>query len=165
MSTLAVVLHQNGKAHAEASCLLYAASFDQAKREGVEDRAKYAFNGPYSLSVQYLLGLGLELMLKSAVVAFDPKADAEYLRKELGHDLVASLDQAERRGFKSQAPHLRKLVELLRDPYKQHWFRYERPDQFELPGDFDQVVETLKVLEGELATKLKSANGTANAEL
>lgn len=56
-----MVLYQNGKAHAEASCLLYAASFEQAEREGAEDRAKYAFNGPYSLSVQYLLGLGLEL--------------------------------------------------------------------------------------------------------
>lgn len=153
-STLASVLHQNGKAHAEASCLLYSASFDQAEREGVEDRAKYAFNGPYSLSVQYLLGLGLELMLKSAIVAWDPKATAEFLRKEVSHDLVTALDAAERRGFKSQAPHLRELVEILRDPYKQHWFRYERPDQFRLPGDFDQVVETLKVLEGELATKL-----------
>lgn len=94
-------------------------------------------------------------MLKSAIVAWDPKADAEYLRKEVGHDLIKSLDEAERRGFKSQAPHLRELAEILRDPYKQHWFRYERPDQFKLPGDFDQVVETLKLLESELATKLK----------
>jgi hypothetical protein len=44
------------------------------------------------------------------------------------------------------------------DPYKQHWFRYERPEQFHLPADFDQVVETLNVLESELATKLKPAD-------
>lgn len=84
---------------------------------------------------------------------------------------MISLDAAEQRGFKSQAPHLRELVEILRDPYKQHWFRYERPDQFKLPGDFDQVIETLKVLESEIAMKLKpsadgcAVNGNGNAGL
>lgn len=153
---LARALHDTGKAHAEASCLLYAASFEQAKRESVEDREKYAFNGPYSLSVQYLLGLGLELMLKSAIIACDAGADSEYLQKEVRHDLVAALDQAERRGFHSEAPHLRDLVTLLREPYRQHWFRYERPEQFKLPGNFDQVVETLTILEKEVAAKLNA---------
>ena len=152
---LALVLHQTGKAHAEACCLLYKASFGQGQTEGADDLCKYAFNGPYSLSIQYLLGLGLELMLKSAIAAWDSEVDAEFLRNNVGHDLVVALDQAEQRGFKSQAAHLRELVEILRDPYRKHWFRYERPPQMKLPGDFDQVVATLTALESELRAKQK----------
>ena len=153
-NALATLLHDTGKAHAEASCLLYRASLEQAERDEIEDRVTYAFNGPFSLSTQYLLGLGIELMLKSAIVAWDPKVDAEYLRKEISHDLVTALDEAERRGLKSEAPHLREIVEILRDPYKKHWLRYEHPPTFNLPADFDQIVATLTVLESELANKL-----------
>lgn len=154
---LAKALHQTGKAHAGASCLLYGSSLEHAENEGIEDAQRYAFNGPNSLSIQYLLGLGLELMLKSAIVAWDLSVDATYLQQTVGHDLTKALDEAEGRGFTSEAPNLRQLLEILRDPYKKHWFRYERPPQFNLPGDFDQVVETLTVLENELAKKLCSA--------
>lgn len=158
---LAKQLHQTGKAHAWTSCLLYRASVDYAEDEGFEDAQAYAFNGTPSLSIHYLLGLGLELMLKSAIVAWDPEVDAEYLRTTIGHDLVKALDDAEIRGFASQAPYLRGLVELLRAPYRQHWFRYQRPEQMNLPGDFNQVVETLKVFESEVVDQIGVAEGAA----
>lgn len=151
---LAEALLLSGRGHGESSCLLYRASIEQAEREGFEYTADYAFNGPYSLSVQNLLGLSLELMLKSAIVAWDPDATVNFLRNEVRHDLVVALDEAERRGFSSQAHHLRELVTVLRDPYHLHWFRYERPNQFNLPGDFDQIVEVLHVLHGEVSSKL-----------
>lgn len=151
---LAKQLHQTGKAHAWTSCLLYRASVRYAQEEDFEDPQAYAFNGTPSLSIHYLLGLGLELMLKSAIVAWDQEVDAEYLRNEIGHDLIRALDRAEARGFETQAPHLRALLKLLRAPYKQHWFRYSRPEQMDLPGNFEQVVETLEIFENEIAEKL-----------
>lgn len=152
---LAEGLYQTGKAHAEASCLLYKASIGQGEAEGADDLLKYAFNGPQSLSIQYLLGLGLELMLKSAIVAWDGEVDASYLQSKVGHDLVTALDEAEKRGLQPQDAYLRKVVEILREPYRRHWFRYERPQQMMLPSDFDQLVQMLAALEGQLAAKLK----------
>lgn len=155
---LAKQLHETGKAHAWAACLLYKASFEYAEDENYEDPQAYAFNGTPSLSTHYLLGLGLELMLKSIITASDPDAvDDQYLRNTIGHDLIKALDDAEKRGFASEAPHLRDLLDLLHDPYKQHWFRYKRPEQMPLPGDFDQVVETLAVFEDEVTAMLALA--------
>lgn len=154
---LATQLHTTGKAHAWTSLLLYKASIDYAEREKLENPQAYAFNGPPSLSIHYLLGLGLELMLKSAISACDSDVDRGYLQNAIGHDLTKALDEAEARGFASRAPHLRGLVSLLREPYKQHWFRYERPKQMKLPGDFEQVENTLSVLHDELSERLAGA--------
>lgn len=155
MTKLATELYRSGKAHAGAACLLYRASIDYAASdegiEPLEDRIKYAFNGPNSLSLHYLLGLGLELMLKAVIAALDAEVDAKFLQNEVGHDLARALDEAERRGFKSEAQHLRELVALLRDPFKKHWFRYERPEEIPLPGEFDEVVEVLKIFDPEVA--------------
>lgn len=155
MSDLATELYQSGRAHAGAACLLYRASIDYAKNdEGIqahEDRITYAFNGPNSLSLHYLLGLGLELMLKAVIAELDPNADEKYLQNKIGHDLLKALDEAEKRGFKSEAQHLGAIVKLLQDPYKEHWFRYKRPAQIPLPGNFDEVVEMLKVFDPEVA--------------
>ena len=98
---LAKELHQTGKAHAWSSCLLYRASIRHAEDEGIEDPQAYAFNGTPSLAIHYLLGLGLELMLKSAIVAGDAAVDDACLRNTIGHDLVRALDEAEARGFAS----------------------------------------------------------------
>lgn len=152
---LAALLHDNGSAHASAACLLYRASLEQADRENVEDRARYAFNGPYSLSVQYLLGLGIELMLKAVIAAGDRAVDGDFLRKRVGHDLAVALEMAEQAGLAEEAQ-LRDLVGVLREPYRQHWLRYERPAQFALPDDFDEVVKVLTDLEHEVAVKVAS---------
>ena len=151
------MLYHTGRSHAGAACLLYRAAVEYAADEGIEDPVSQAFNGPNSLSIQYLLGLGLELMLKSAIVAWDGGADAKYLQNQIRHDLVKALDEAEKRGFASQSPHLREIVEVMQKPYFKHWFRYQRPDRFALPGDFDQVVQLLQVLEAELTAKLDAA--------
>ena len=151
---IALNFHQTGKSHALSSVLLYRASIDHAQTEGL-DVDRFAFNGTHSLSVHYLLGLGLELMLKAAIVAHGGPADDKSLQK-LGHDLVEALDTAEHLGFVSGAPRLRSIVEVLQKPYMAHWFRYSRPDEFELPGDFAQVIEAITVLDEELRAILQS---------
>jgi hypothetical protein len=150
-------LYHTGRSYAGACCMLHRATLDYTEEEGIEDRDTYVFNGPNSLAITYLLGLGLELMLKGAIVALDPGADARYLQKEIGHDLLAALDQAEHRGFASQAGNLRQLVDVLRDPYRQHWLRYERPDQFNLPDNFEQIVAILEAVEGDIKAVLDAA--------
>lgn len=152
---LARLLYQTGRAHAGAACLLYRAAVHHAAEEGIEDPVSHVFNGQNSLSIQVLLGLGLELMLKSAIAALDESADEAFLRKEIGHDLVKALDEAEKRGFASQAPHLGDILNVMQAPYGKHWFRYGRPDQFALPDDFDQVVSTLDVFDQELIALLE----------
>ena len=146
-------LFESGRSHALSSDLLYRAAIDEGDRRNVADPELFAFNGPYSLSINALLGLGLELMLKAAILASDIDVNDEFLRKEIGHDLIKALDKAEDVGFRSQAPNLRQIVEVMHPPYKAHWFRYERPEQFELPGDFVQIVEALKTLDEELQAK------------
>jgi len=92
-------------------------------------------------------------MLKAAVIAWGGPSDEKVLR-EIGHDLVEALNAAEAAGFTSAAPRLREIVEVMREPFKAHWFRYEKPDAFALPGDFAQVVEALTILDEELRAKL-----------
>lgn len=158
---LARKLHQAGKGHAWASCLLYAASIRHATEEGIQDPELFAFNGTASLSVHYLLGLGLELMLKATIVVSDPQVDEGFLRNTVRHDLRRALDEAEARGFATQAPHLREIVEALHTPFLAHWFRYGRPDQMLLPGDMEQVVETLRIFEDELGARLAELENAA----
>ena len=59
-------LFESGRSHALAADLLYRSALAEGVANGVKDPADYAFNGSYSLSTFYLLGLGLELMLKAA---------------------------------------------------------------------------------------------------
>lgn len=158
---LADTLYRTGTAHARAACLLYRAAVADAAEAGIDDPVGHVFNGQMSLSVQHLLGLGLELMLKSVIVAFDGGVDEAFLRKEIGHDLVSAFDEAVKRGFAPKATHLPDLVAVLQSPYAKHWFRYGRPDAFALPSDFNQVVATLEALDGDVTTLLaeKVASG------
>lgn len=155
-------LYHTGRSYGGACCLLYRATIDYAHEEGIEDGEAYVFNGPNSLAITYLLGLSLELMLKGVVVALDPNADANYLQKEIGHDLVAALDEAEHRGFISRADNLRQLVDVLRQPYRQHWLRYERPDRFNLPDNFDQIVAILGSLEEDVGAIAEAVQKAAS---
>lgn len=155
-------LCHTGRSYGGACCLLYRATIGYASEEGIENPEAYAFNGPNSLAITYLLGLSLELMLKGAVVALDLDADGKYLQNKIGHDLVAALDQAERRGFKSRADNLRQLVNVLSEPYRQHWLRYERPDRFDLPDNFDQIVVILETLEEDVGAVIGHIPGAAS---
>lgn len=152
--SLANELFTGGRSHAMASHLLYEAAFAEGEeREDVDDPAHFVFNGPYSLSIVYLASLGLELMLKAAVVAWGGASHQRELR-EIGHDLRHALQAAREAGFNTEAPHLDELIELLRQPYLEHWLRYERPAEFPLPWDFTQVVETLNVVDQTLQARL-----------
>lgn len=151
---LARQLFETGRAHALASDLLHRSAIRHGIESDMQDPEHFAFNGTYSLSTHYLLGLGLELMLKAAIVAWGGPSDDKSLRK-IGHDLIKALDLAEELGFNSEAPNLRDILNVLQEPYKQHWLRYSRPAEFELPGDFTQVVAMLEVLDEELRTGLE----------
>lgn len=124
-----------------------------AKEIRAEDPAKAVFNGKYSASIYLLLGYGLELLLKAAFVAHggDPK---QLGSRGIGHDLGAALKAAEERGFRSGAPHLNKIVELLELPHSEHQFRYGAMDEFPLPADVDKVLANLNHLASELQVLL-----------
>jgi hypothetical protein len=94
--------------------------------------------------------LGFELSLKAAYVACGGDADDRHLQREIGHDLVVALDRAEGLGFQSEAPHLRDILGVLREPYKAHYFRYRRPEEFQL-HDFRNLEQALVALYEELA--------------
>ncbi|WP_206240180.1 hypothetical protein [Novosphingobium terrae] len=160
---LAGTLYRTGRAHAAAACLLYAAAVQHASVEDLADPVDHVFNGQNSLSIMHLLGLGMELMLKAAVVMNDAGADETFLRDKIGHDLLKAISEAEKRGFTSTAPYLADIAKLLHDPYRKHWLRYGRPDQFALPGDFDQVVAMLEGMETELGPNLGSPAPPPNA--
>ena len=142
----------SGRSHALASDFLYRAALKDAEHRQVDDPEHFAFNGTYSLSTHYLLGLGLELMLKAAIVAYGGPSDDKSLR-EIGHDLIKALNAAEEAGFRSEAPRLRDILSIIQEPFKAHWFRYGRPDKFALPGDWAEVVEALDVLDAELRAR------------
>lgn len=150
---LARVLFETGRSHAMAAHFLHQSALRDATDSGLEDPEHFAFNGIYSLSQNYLLGLGLELLIKAAIVGWGGPADDRSLRR-IGHDLIAGLDMAEAAGFHSAAPNLRGLLTVMNEPYMAHWFRYERPAQIALPGNMAQVVETLAVLDAELQARL-----------
>jgi hypothetical protein len=150
---LARKLFETGRSHALSSNLLYRSAIIDGKDRGIEDPEHFAFNGPYSLSINYLLGLGLELMLKAAIVAWGGPSDDKSL-KEIGHDLIKALNSAEAAGFHSTAPHLRDIVNVLQAPFREHWLRYGRPDEFLLPADFSQLVSTLELLDDEIRARL-----------
>jgi len=95
-------------------------------------------------------------MLKAAIVACGGPSDDKFLR-EIGHDLVEAFEVAQTYGFRSEAPRLRAILDVMREPYKAHWLRYSRPDQFGLPGDFVQVVEALEALDAEVQARLGRA--------
>jgi hypothetical protein len=152
---LANSLLESGRGHALSAVLLRDASLQKAQLENMPDAERFAFNGPHSLSVHYLLGLGIELMLKAALSRLDDEMDDRGLRG-IGHNLIRALDLTEAAGFISQAPNLRELVGILNEPYQSHWLRYERPGEFPLPGDFEQVVETLAILDEELRALIQA---------
>ena len=141
-------LFETGRAHGLSAALLYRAALEDGIERGADDPEHFAFNGDYSLSIYHLSALAFELMLKGAFVANGGDGDDRTLRR-LGHSLIQSLDAAHGQGFHSEAPRLREIVEVLDGPYRDHFFRYHRPDQFGLPI-MEHVIECFAVLDDEL---------------
>lgn len=141
-------LFESARGHALAGELLYKAALAKAEEDGHPDPAQWAFSGPYSISIHYLIGLSLELLLKTAYVLHGGGADDKSLRA-LGHRLVDTLNAVEALGFHSQAPNLSEIAGYLNEPYAQHHFRYFQPDQMPLP-DVPDVYAAFQVLTDEL---------------
>lgn len=148
---LARILYETGRAHGLSAERLYHASLQYAVDKDLPKPDHFAFNGTFSLSVYYLIGLGLELFLKAAVVLNQEGADLKFLKNHIGHDLIVALETAEANGFSSNAPNLRDIAEHLREPFMKHFFRYERPDVMPLP-EITQVIEMFAVLDEEFET-------------
>jgi hypothetical protein len=147
-------LYEGARAHALSGNLLYNAALKKAEEAEHPDPATSAFNGTYSLSIHYLIGLSLELYLKSAYALHGGAADDKSLRA-MGHKLVDALNAVEAQGLHSQAPNLREIAEHLNEPFSQHYFRYKRPEQMALP-DVPDVYQAFQVLDDELNQKLFS---------
>lgn len=139
-----------GQKHAAAALILYEGSHDYGRRVGVpeEDLAEFAFRGDLSLSVFYLIGLSLELILKAAFLA---GGGTEKDARRMQHDLRAVLSSVEDQGFNSQSDHLRAMVDYLATPYQQHAFRYEDVGELPLPSDMEQVKQLFVILQDEVA--------------
>jgi hypothetical protein len=82
-------LYRSAQSHALSGNLLYNAALAEALGENHHDPEASVFNGTYSLSIHYLIGLSLELYLKSAYVLRGGAADERSLRA-IGHDLVGA---------------------------------------------------------------------------
>ena len=147
-------LFESGRAHALTAAFLHEKSIEFAKVNGIEDAKQFAFNGTFSLSLHYLVGLGFELLLKSAYVKMGGDPNPAHLRNSIGHDLVKALDHAKGVGFNPDAKDLAEIVGYLSEPYKQHLFRYARPAEIALPnekaifGAFESLDQQLCLLFG-----------------
>lgn len=152
----AKLLLENGEAHGLSAVVLFEASTEYAQKIGVEKEKieDFTFNGTCSLSVHYLVGLGLELILKAAYIASGGGEDDEHLRRKIGHDLIKALEQAREIGFESKSEHLEDMVGYMNEPYKHHYLRYGRPDGIYLPSDIRQVAEVFETLRAEVRALL-----------
>lgn len=150
---LARKLWNMGGGHAIGAGAVIGCAQDWAREIGAEDPEKAVFNGKYSASIYLLLGYAFELLLKAAFVAHggDPR---QLGPRGIGHDLNAALDSAEAHGFRSSAPHLREIIELLKQPHHEHQFRYGGMDEFPLPANVDEVIANLNHLASELQVLL-----------
>ena len=146
---LARNLWHMGGGHAIGAEAVVHRAQDWAREIEAEDPQKAVFNGKYSASIYLLLGYSLELLLKAAFVAHGGDPNQLGVRG-IGHDLGAALKAAEELGFRSGAPHLREIVELLQSPHSEHQFRYGGKDEFPLPANVDEVVGSLNHLASEV---------------
>ncbi len=146
-------MYETGRAHGLSAQLLYTSAILEGKERELPDPEHFAFNGTYSLSIYYLVGLSFELMLKAATIAWGGSSDERAMR-EIAHDLNKAFQSAKAAGFQSKAPNLTEILEALQEPFKLHWFRYQRPEHFRLPRDFPSVITNLAILDDELQAKL-----------
>lgn len=131
-----------------SSILLHNASLERAVAEDHPDPDQFAFNGTYSLSVHYLVCLGLELYLKAAYVHHSGEGSHKALHA-IGHDLVAALDAAEKHGFECQVENIREIADLLRLPHLKHYFRYNIPAEMPLP-EVGGVIAAIQIIDDQL---------------
>jgi hypothetical protein len=152
-------LYLAGRSHGMGANRLWARALEEGAEINSQDPSQFAFNGPFSLSINHLAGLSFELLLKAAYVASGGPPEDKHLRDEIGHDLIRALDKAEELGFDTDVPHLREIIGYLRDPYRRHFFRYHWPDEFPLP-EFKQVNDALAALEEDVKALCALEDGT-----
>lgn len=151
---LAIDLFDAGKAHSLSCALLNDASEKWARENGISDCEEFAFNGTFSLSKHYLLSLGIELMLKSFIVYSSNDYTEKRIRDEIGHNLDRALSVALELGLPDEIPHLEFIIDTIKNPYRNHWFRYEMGNNYPMPNKFDQIVDCLSALQGVLEERL-----------
>jgi hypothetical protein len=138
-----------GGAHSHGAEAVVVRAYEWATEIGANDPEEAVFNGQYSAPIYLLLGYGFELLLKSAFVAHG--GDTNQLgNRGIGHDLTSALQAAEQQGFRSDAPNLHEIINLLHEPHLAHQFRYGGMDNFPLPANLKEVVSRLHDLAAEL---------------
>lgn len=150
---LALQLHQVGRSHALSSFQLYQAAIRYAEDHSLEDPEHFAFNRTFSLSTHYLLGLGLELMLKAAICSIEKEISLNDL-KSLGHNLLKAVIRVKGGGFEHDMAAVRNSAKLMQKPYLSYWLRYKHPEQFPFPGDLAQVQEAFRFYDEALEAKI-----------
>ena len=124
-------LWHRGWGHVTAAKILAQYSKAEGQAKQVADPDHYTFNGPQSPSLHLLIGYGMELLLKVAVLLHGGR---EGDTKAAGHDLVKALDRAEDLGFRCSTPQVRFVAENLREMHLNHRFRYGGADQVTMPS-------------------------------
>lgn len=124
-------LWHRGWGHVTAAKILAQYSKAEGQAKQVADPDHYTFNGPQSPSLHLLIGYGMELLLKVAVLLHGGR---EADTRAAGHDLIKALDRAEELGFRCRTPQVRFAAENLREMHLNHHFRYGGADQVTMPG-------------------------------
>jgi hypothetical protein len=130
--TLADELWTRGASHALSAQALAEFARQEAVSAGAADVEQHAFNGKFSASIHLLIGFSFELLLKSAYILHG--GDANALNRNIRHDLLVALEEAEKAGFISSVQNLRWVVECIREPHIEHQFRYGGAEIIEMPG-------------------------------
>lgn len=135
------------------------ALIERGRSDGVRphmaDIDQSIFNGPYAASIHLLAGYSLELLLKSACYLHGGD-EARLRSRDVGHDLTATLDEAEALGYVTEVPRVRWIAETLREPHLNHQFRYGGAEEVLMP-DLEYTMAALKGLADELHARIESA--------
>ena len=135
-------LWTKGKGHLCGAIALEQFSRTYAADHDIEDAEQFVFSGLYSASLHLLLGFAAELLTKAAFILHG--GAPESVRKpRLGHDLIGLLDAVEERGYSTPNPRTREIFEYLREPHRNHQFRYGEEDEVPMPD----LVHTIPALQ------------------
>jgi hypothetical protein len=152
---LADNLWTKGKGHLFGVLAIEQVSRAYAVEHDIEDVERFIFSGRYSASLHLLLGFAAELLTKTAYILHG--GEPALIRKPaIRHDLIALLDAAEERAFTAPDPHTRAILAYLREPHRNHQFRYGEEDEVPMP-DLVHTIPALQVMSNQLQDMLEAA--------
>ena len=152
---LADNLWTKGKGHLFGALAIEDVSRAYAEKHDLEDVERFIFSGRYSASLHLLLGFAAELLTKTAYILHGGEP-ALIEKSKIRHDLIGLLDVAEDKGFTAPDPHTRAIFTYLREPHRNHQFRYGQVDLVPMP-DLIHTIPALQAMSNELQDILETA--------